>query len=175
MGGNWDPYGERGGAVENTLRWDFGCALMRDMPLNRMCWCVICQAFLKICAGSVWDLPRFAAHQGANVSLLIWRRTSGEFLKIIFFPEIFAQYSPEICLFCQIGIWGEILDLKLGQFNQVDLLFVLHEWRWRGRQILWLIPGTRKGGRMCLNYQFLSFRLQQKPFWVGGTCNISRV
>ena len=73
-------------------------------------------------------MPRFAAHQGANVSLLIWRRTSGEFLKIIFFPEIFAEYSPEICLFCQIGIWGKFSILNLGNLiKSICCLFCMND------------------------------------------------
>ena len=166
MGGNWDPYGERGGAVENTLRWDFGCAPMRDMPLNRMCWCVICRAFLKICARICLRYAKICRTPGSKCqSLDMTTYKLGNFWKLFSFLKYLRNmYSPEICLFCQIGIWGEILDFKVGQFNQVDLLFVLHEWRWRGRQILWLIPATRKGGRMCLNYQFLSSGCSRNPF-----------
>ena len=110
---------------------------MRDMPagfskdMQRPDLFEICQ-----------DLP----HTREQMSVSWYDDVRGEFLlPIIFFLEIFAQFFLVIFVcFAGLESGGKFLDFKLGQFNQVDLLFVLHEWSWRGLQILWLIPRVVK-------------------------------
>ena len=86
---------------------------MRDMPgFSKDMRGRICLRYAKIC--------RTPGSKCQNLDTTMYGG-------IILFLEIFAQYSQSGLFVLPDRNLGEIQDFKLGQFNQVDLLFVLHE------------------------------------------------
>ena len=140
---------------------------MRDMP-----------AFLKICARICLRYAKICRSTGSKCQPLDTTTYEGNF-KAIFFLEIFAEIFLFVLLDWNLGEIFRILMLG-NLIKSICCLFCMNAaeevHRFYGSFQL-----RRKGGRMCLNYQFLSFWLQNPlelaamQMWAKSNAGLSSV